>query len=51
MTAHAELDPLPPPEWQPASHAWARRQALEATEAAVRAARERRTTAHAEENA
>jgi hypothetical protein len=42
-----ERDPLPPREWQPTSHEWARRQAREAAAAAVRAARERRTTATA----
>ena len=46
-----ERDPLPPREWEPTSSEWARRQAKEATEAAVRAAREKRQKpADTEEN-
>ena len=43
-----ERDPLPPREWQPTSHEWARRQAREAAAAAVRAAREKRTAGKGE---
>jgi hypothetical protein len=37
-----ERDPLPEREWTPTSHEWARKQAVEATKAAVAAAREAR---------
>jgi hypothetical protein len=37
-----QRDPHPAPEWREVSSLWARRQALEATEAAVRASREKR---------
>lgn len=37
-----DRDPLEPREWQPTSHLWARKQAIEATAAAVLAARENR---------
>ena len=46
MTARCvtdERDPLPEPEWRETSHEWARRQAIEATERAVQAAKDART--------
>jgi hypothetical protein len=45
MTARPQLDdrdPQPPAEWEPASHEWARKQALDATKAAVTKARDAR---------
>lgn len=47
MTARPtdERDPLPVPEWQPASSAWARRAALQACREAVEKARETRKKA------
>jgi hypothetical protein len=45
MTARPHLDdrdPAEPRDWQPVSHEWARKQALDATAAAVKAARDRR---------
>jgi hypothetical protein len=40
--ATANLDPLPEPDHRPASSAWARKAALDATRAAVEAARDKR---------
>lgn len=48
MTAD-DRDPLPAPDWHPTSSAWARRAALEATEAAVKAAKDRRNAPYAED--
>jgi len=43
MTARTdERDPAEPADWIPTSRAWSRRQALEAAEAAVRAAKDKR---------
>jgi len=45
MTARPQLDdrdPLPEREWTPASHEWARRAAIDAAAAAVRAAKDAR---------
>jgi hypothetical protein len=37
-----ERDPLPARDWQPVSSAWARKAAIDAAEAAVRAAKDKR---------
>jgi hypothetical protein len=45
MTARPQLDdrdPAEPATWQPVSHTWARKQALDATKAAVTKARDAR---------